>query len=58
MARLDQSEASGARPDGVSQEGVADLTGNVAEWVVRTKDNDSNHNHVVKGCFWGNLRAK
>ena len=52
-ARLDQSEPSGARPDCVSEEGVVDMTGNVAEWVVRTRDNDTNYAHVIKGCFWG-----
>lgn len=51
--RLDQSEPSGARPECVSEEGAFDLTGNVAEWVVRTRDNETNHGHVVKGCFWG-----
>lgn len=51
--RLDQSEPSGARPDCVSEEGVFDLTGNAAEWVVRTRDNPTNYSHVVKGCFWG-----
>ena len=29
-----------------------DLTGNAAEWVVRTEDNDTNYDHVVKGCYW------
>jgi formylglycine-generating enzyme required for sulfatase activity len=51
-ARLDQSEPSGSRADCVSAEGVFDLTGNVAEWVVRTEDNPTNHAHVVKGCYW------
>jgi hypothetical protein len=51
--RLDQSEPSGTRDGCVSEEGVADLTGNVAEWVVRTRDNETNYGHVVKGCFWG-----
>ncbi|NUP10313.1 MAG: SUMF1/EgtB/PvdO family nonheme iron enzyme [Polyangiaceae bacterium] len=53
MKRLDQSEPSGARAGCVSDEGVFDLTGNVGEWVVRTKDNETNYSHVVKGCFWG-----
>jgi len=51
--RLDQSEASGSREACVSEEGVYDLTGNAAEWVVRTEDNPTNFSHVVKGCFWG-----
>lgn len=53
IARLDQSEASGTREGCISEEGVVDLTGNVAEWVVRTRDNETNYDHVVKGCFWG-----
>lgn len=51
--RLDQSEPSGTRDGCVSEEGVHDLTGNVAEWVVRTQKNPTNFTHVVKGCFWG-----
>lgn len=50
--RLDQSEASGSRDGCVSPEGVHDLTGNAAEWVVRTEDNPTNFEHVVKGCYW------
>lgn len=33
-------------------EGVYDLTGNVAEWVVRTLANSTNYGHVMKGCYW------
>lgn len=51
-ARLDQSEPAGAREGCVSPDGVYDLTGNAAEWVLRTEDNDTNHDHVVKGCYW------
>lgn len=53
VERLDQSEVSGKRPGCVSADGVFDLTGNVAEWVVRTRKNETNYSHVVKGCFWG-----
>jgi formylglycine-generating enzyme required for sulfatase activity len=53
VSRLDQSEPSGTREGCVSAEGVHDLTGNVAEWVVRTRQNETNYSHVVKGCFWG-----
>lgn len=51
--KLDQSEASGAREGCQSAEGVFDLTGNAAEWVIRTRDNPTNYSHVVKGCYWG-----
>lgn len=50
--RLDQSEPSGDRERCVSPEGVYDLTGNAAEWVVRTENNPTDFDHVVKGCYW------
>ncbi|MFO0659712.1 MAG: SUMF1/EgtB/PvdO family nonheme iron enzyme [Polyangiaceae bacterium] len=53
VKRLLQAEPSGARESCVSAEGVIDLTGNVGEWVRRTRPNETNHAHVVKGCFWG-----
>ena len=52
-ARLYQAEPSGQRPECVSEEGVFDMTGNVAEWVKRTLPNETNYPHVVKGCYWG-----
>lgn len=60
-ARLDQSEPSGARPSCVTPEGVHDLTGNAAEWVVKTRahpeaclnEEQAQHRHVVQGCYWG-----
>lgn len=51
-ASLDQSEPSGHRWDCVSEEGVHDLTGNVAEWVRRSFPNRRNYPHVLKGCYW------
>lgn len=51
-ARLDQSEPAGSREGCASPDGAFDLTGNAAEWVVRTEDNDTNYDHVVKGCYW------
>jgi hypothetical protein len=51
--KLDQSNPSGERSQCVSAEGAHDLSGNVAEWVRRTRDNPTNYEHVVKGCFWG-----
>lgn len=49
---LYQGEPSGSRAECVSPEGVHDLTGNVAEWVVRTQANNTNYGHVMKGCYW------
>jgi formylglycine-generating enzyme required for sulfatase activity len=52
-ARLFQADVSGARTECASEEGVYDLTGNVAEWVRR--DGPAPHpgyEHVLKGCYW------
>jgi formylglycine-generating enzyme required for sulfatase activity len=51
-ARLYQADPSGARPGCVSEEGVLDLTGNVAEWVARSFPHANNYDHVMKGCYW------
>jgi hypothetical protein len=51
--RLFQADMSGARAECVSEEGVADLTGNVAEWVRRTTPSGRpGYDHVLKGCYW------
>ena len=51
--RLFQADMSGARAECVSEEGVADLTGNVAEWVRRsTPSSRPGYDHVLKGCYW------
>jgi formylglycine-generating enzyme required for sulfatase activity len=51
--RLFQADMSGARADCVSDEGVFDLTGNVAEWVRRRGPAPRpGYEHVLKGCYW------
>ncbi len=51
--RLYQAEPSGARPGCISEEGVYDLTGNVAEWVRRSDPAPRpGYDHVLKGCYW------
>jgi sulfatase modifying factor 1 len=50
--RLYQADPSGSRAGCVSEEGVRDLTGNVAEWVRRSFNNANNYDHVMKGCYW------
>jgi formylglycine-generating enzyme required for sulfatase activity len=65
-ARLDQSEPSGARETCTTPEGVFDLTGNAAEWVVKTQAHpeacldaeQAKHRHVVQGCYWGKCYRK
>lgn len=48
---LYQADPSGSRADCVSATGAYDLTGNVAEWVVRTLPGGE-YDHVMKGCYW------
>jgi len=51
--RLFQADPSGARAQCVSEEGVYDLTGNVAEWVRRSDPPPGpGYDHVLKGCYW------
>jgi len=51
--RLFQADMSGARAGCVSEEGVNDLTGNVAEWVRRSTPSPRvGWDHVLKGCYW------
>lgn len=49
VKRLFQGEPSGNREKCKTPEGVYDLTGNVAEWVVEPRNL---HGYVVKGCYW------
>lgn len=52
-SRLFQADPSGARAACVSEEGVYDLTGNVAEWVRRSDPAPRpGYEHVLKGCYW------
>jgi hypothetical protein len=51
--RLFQADRSGARAGCTSEEGVLDLTGNVAEWVRRSDvASRPGYEHVLKGCYW------
>ena len=50
--RLYQGDPSGSRTMCLSDAGVADLTGNVAEWVKRSFPHAKNYDYVVKGCYW------
>ena len=52
VEKLWQGSLSGADPGCVSGYGVYDMTGNVEEWVVRTKPHVNSYPHVLKGCYW------
>lgn len=52
VAELWQGATSGSYPECVSDYGVFDLTGNVEEWVVRTRAHAHSNPHVLKGCYW------
>lgn len=50
--KLYQGSPSGDYPGCVSGYGVYDMTGNIEEWVVRTKPHVNSYPHVLKGCYW------
>jgi formylglycine-generating enzyme required for sulfatase activity len=52
VEKLWQGSVSGADSGCVSGYGVHDMTGNVEEWVVRTKPHANSYPHVLKGCYW------
>lgn len=60
IARLDQSEPSGARPDCVSPYGVYDMTGNVDEWVFNESGSiqGPEYDSGLKGGYWGPVRNR
>jgi hypothetical protein len=56
VARLWQGEPSGSRPHCVSPFGVADMTGNVDEWVIN--ESGKPFRSGSKGGYWGPVRAR
>ncbi len=56
LARLDQSEPSGSRPECRSGFGVFDLTGNVDEWVRADVPRGRSRFAALKGGAWGHVR--
>jgi formylglycine-generating enzyme required for sulfatase activity len=56
VARLWQGELSGSRPACTSPYGVADMTGNVDEWVVN--ESGKPFKSASKGGYWGPVRAR
>jgi Sulfatase-modifying factor enzyme 1 len=63
-APVDQREASGARPACTSPFGVADMTGNVDEWVAaddaypKHEPAAGTHRAALKGGYWGPVRNR
>jgi formylglycine-generating enzyme required for sulfatase activity len=49
---LDQALPSGAKRQCQTPGGVYDLTGNVEEWVVRTREHANAWPYVLIGCYW------
>jgi hypothetical protein len=49
---LYQATPSGSKRKCVSEAGVHDLTGNVEEWVTRTRDHANPWPYILIGCYW------
>jgi formylglycine-generating enzyme required for sulfatase activity len=49
---LYQAAPSGSKRKCVSEDGVHDLTGNVEEWVVRTREHANPWPYLLVGCYW------
>ena len=49
---LYQAAPSGSKKGCKSENGVYDLTGNVEEWVVRTRGHANDFHHILVGCYW------
>jgi formylglycine-generating enzyme required for sulfatase activity len=49
---LYQGSRSGSKRKCVSQDGVFDMTGNLEEWVVRTREHANDYPYILAGCYW------
>jgi formylglycine-generating enzyme required for sulfatase activity len=47
-----QATPSGSKRKCVSESGARDLTGNVEEWVVRTREHANDWPYILIGCYW------
>jgi formylglycine-generating enzyme len=47
-----QGNRSGSKRKCVSQDGVYDLTGNLEEWVVRSREHANDWPYLLIGCYW------
>lgn len=56
MDRLWQGSPSGGRPECKSPFGVYDMTGNVDEWTIGTREGE--RKTILKGGYWGPVRTR
>ena len=49
---LYQGARSGSKRKCVSEDGVFDMTGNLEEWVVRTREHANDYPYLLVGCYW------
>ena len=49
---LYQATPSGAKRQCKSEAGARDMTGNVEEWVVRTREHANSFPYILIGCYW------
>jgi formylglycine-generating enzyme required for sulfatase activity len=49
---LYQATPSGYKRKCVAETGARDMTGNVEEWVLRTRDHDNDWPYLLVGCYW------
>jgi formylglycine-generating enzyme required for sulfatase activity len=49
---LYQATPSGSKSQCVTEDGVYDMTGNVEEWVVRTREHANDWPYLLIGCYW------
>ncbi len=47
-----QATPSGSKHQCASESGARDMTGNVEEWVVRTRDHANDYPYILIGCYW------
>ncbi len=47
-----QATPSGSKHKCASESGARDMTGNVEEWVVRTRDHANDFPYILIGCYW------
>lgn len=49
---LYQATSSGSKRNCESEDGIFDMTGNVEEWVVRTREHANDWPYILAGCYW------